>query len=109
MSTSIALHAGSLERDETASTREPAWVKVVLISVALSFFAVFLLLPLVTVFAEGLRKGWGAYLAALTSRDAWDAITSESGWIDALTPTQFTDHMRLISAAVLRKPAVISP
>jgi hypothetical protein len=41
--------------------------------------------------------------------DAWDAITTESGWIDALTPTQFTDHMRLISAAVLRKPAVISP
>ena len=74
MSTSIALHAGSLERDETASTREPAWVKVVLISVALTFFAVFLLLPLGTVFAEGLRKGWGAYLAALISHDAWDAI-----------------------------------
>ena len=74
MSTSIALHAGSLERDETAGTREPTWVKLVLISVALTFFAVFLLLPLGTVFAEGLRKGWGAYLAALTSRDAWDAI-----------------------------------
>jgi hypothetical protein len=57
-----------------ASTREPAWVKGVLISVALSFFAVFLLLPLGTVFAEGLRKGWGAYLAALINRDAWDAI-----------------------------------
>jgi len=74
MSTSIALHAGSLERAETASTREPAWVKVVLISVALSFFAVFLLLPLGTVFAEALRKGWGAYLEALVNRDAWDAI-----------------------------------
>ena len=74
MSTSIALHAGSLERDESASTREPAWVKGVLISVALSFFAVFLLLPLGTVFAEALRKGWGAYLAALVNRDAWDAI-----------------------------------
>jgi len=74
MSTSIALHAGSLERAETASTREPAWAKVVLISVALSFFAVFLLLPLGTVFAEALRKGWGAYLEALVNRDAWDAI-----------------------------------
>ena len=70
----MALHAGSLERDESASTREPAWVKGVLISVALSFFAVFLLLPLGTVFAEALRKGWGAYLAALVNRDAWDAI-----------------------------------
>jgi len=74
MSTSIALHAGSLERAETARTREPAWAKVVLISVALSFFAVFLLLPLGTVFAEALRKGWGAYLEALVNRDAWDAI-----------------------------------
>jgi len=69
-----AVHVGSLERAETASTREPAWVKVVLISVALSFFAVFLLLPLGTVFAEALRKGWGAYLEALVNRDAWDAI-----------------------------------
>ncbi|WP_300456328.1 sulfate ABC transporter permease subunit CysW [Accumulibacter sp.] len=74
MSTSVALHASSLERHETASTREPAWVKAALITVALTFFAVFLLLPLGTVFAEGLRKGWGAYLAALINRDAWDAI-----------------------------------
>jgi hypothetical protein len=41
--------------------------------------------------------------------DAWEVITSESGWINALAPTQFTDHMRLISAAVVRKHAVISP
>jgi hypothetical protein len=27
MSATIALHAGSLEHAETASTREPAWVK----------------------------------------------------------------------------------
>jgi ABC-type sulfate transport system permease subunit len=46
MSASIALQPGSLERQETRSTREPAWVKVVLISIALTFFAVFLLLPL---------------------------------------------------------------
>jgi sulfate transport system permease protein len=74
MSTSVALHTDSLERYETPSTGEPAWVKGLLISVALGFFAIFLLLPLITVFAEGLRKGWGAYLAALVHRDAWDAI-----------------------------------
>ena len=74
MSASIALHAGSLERQETASTREPAWVKVVLVSVALTFFSVFLLLPLGTVFAEGLRKGWGAYFDAMVNPDAWSAI-----------------------------------
>jgi sulfate transport system permease protein len=74
MSTTIALHVGNREGYETATTCEPAWVKVVLIGIALAFFAIFLLLPLITVFAEGLRKGWGAYLAALINRDAWDAI-----------------------------------
>ena len=36
-----------------------------LIAVALGFLALFLVLPLVVVFAEALRKGVGAYLAAL--------------------------------------------
>ena len=74
MSGAIALQGGTLERYETPSTREPAWVKVVLITVALSFFAVFLVLPLGTVFAQGLRKGWSAYLAALVHPDALAAI-----------------------------------
>ena len=33
----------------------------------------------------------------------WQTATSEANWIDALALTQFTDHMRLISAAVKRK------
>ncbi|WP_153146398.1 sulfate ABC transporter permease subunit CysW [Dechloromonas sp. H13] len=74
MSASIALQPGALERYETPSTCEPAWVRVVLITIALTFFAVFLLLPLGTVFAEALRKGWGTYLASLSSPDAWAAI-----------------------------------
>jgi sulfate transport system permease protein len=65
MSTTIALHAGNRERYDDGDHREPAWVKVVLIGIALAFFAIFLLLPLIAVFAEGLRKGWEAYLAAL--------------------------------------------
>ncbi len=55
MSATIALHAGSLEHAETASTREPAWVRVVLISIALTFFAVFLLLPAVSFVAADAR------------------------------------------------------
>ena len=74
MSASIALQPGALERVETPGTREPAWVRLTLIGIALSFFTVFLLFPLFTVFSEALRKGWGAYLAALTSHDAWSAI-----------------------------------
>ena len=60
--------------EASAATREPAWVKGVLIAVALSFFSLFLLLPLVTVFAEALRKGWAVYLAALVEPDALFAI-----------------------------------
>lgn len=74
MGASIALQPGALERYETPSTREPAWIKVLLIGIALSFFTVFLLFPLFTVFSEALRKGWGAYLVSLTNRDAWAAI-----------------------------------
>ena len=66
--------AHSQRFEDNAATREPAWVKGVLIAVALSFFSLFLLLPLVTVFAEALRKGWAVYLAALVEPDALFAI-----------------------------------
>ena len=76
MAASIATRwtAHSQRFEASAATREPAWVKGVLIAVALSFFSLFLLLPLVTVFAEALRKGWAVYLAALVEPDALFAI-----------------------------------
>jgi sulfate transport system permease protein len=46
----------------------------VLISIALGFIFLFLLLPLAAVFTEALRKGFSAYLDALTEPDAWTAI-----------------------------------
>ena len=58
----------------TASTREPAWVRRLLISLALAFMLLFLVLPLAAVFAEALRKGWEAYGQALREPDAWSAI-----------------------------------
>lgn len=60
--------------ETNAATREPAWVKRSLIAIALAFFALFLLLPLATVFAEALRRGWTVYFAALTEPDARSAI-----------------------------------
>lgn len=45
-----------------------------LIAVALIFVFLFLVLPLAAVFSEALRKGFGAYLAALQEPDAWSAI-----------------------------------
>jgi sulfate transport system permease protein len=46
----------------------------VLITIALAFCAVFLLLPLINVFAQALAKGWDAYLAALKQPDSWASI-----------------------------------
>ena len=56
------------------STTEPAWVRWTLITIALGFLAIFLVLPLVAVFAEALAKGLGAYFASFNNADAWHAI-----------------------------------
>ena len=56
------------------STTESSWVRYTLISIALVFVLLFLVLPLAAVFTEALRKGFGAYFAALQEPDAWSAI-----------------------------------
>jgi sulfate/thiosulfate transport system permease protein len=48
--------------------------RAALIGVALFFLVVFLILPLVVVFAEAFRQGFGAYVAALTEPAALAAI-----------------------------------
>ncbi|MCZ8181700.1 MAG: sulfate ABC transporter permease subunit CysW [Beijerinckiaceae bacterium] len=62
-------------RFETRSaTRDHGLVRALLLALGLGFFALFLILPLVVVFAEALRKGWETYWAALTEPDALSAI-----------------------------------
>ena len=56
------------------ATTEPRWVRMTLTGLALSFLALFLLVPMVLVFYEGLRKGIEVYLAALVEPDAAAAI-----------------------------------
>ncbi|MBL0029792.1 MAG: sulfate ABC transporter permease subunit CysW [Rhodanobacteraceae bacterium] len=56
------------------TTNEPRWLRRGLIALALAFIAFFLLLPLVAVFVEALRQGFGAYLRALQEPDAWSAL-----------------------------------
>ncbi|TXG99486.1 MAG: sulfate ABC transporter permease subunit CysW [Zoogloea sp.] len=65
-------HAARFE--SKAATREPGLVKWGLIAISLSFFAVFLLLPLIAVFVEAFRKGWETYFNALVDPDALSAI-----------------------------------
>ena len=63
-----------LQSKAFSQIHEPRWVKVALISVALAFMFLFLILPLATVFSGALRKGFDAYWAALQEPDAWSAI-----------------------------------
>ena len=62
-----------LTRQRIVTTEAP-WARAALIAVALVFILLFLVLPLAAVFAEALRQGLGAYLAALREPDAWSAI-----------------------------------
>jgi len=57
-----------------AATLEPFWVRALLIGIALAFLTLFLFVPLLSVFAEAFKKGWQAYLAAITEPDAVSAI-----------------------------------
>jgi len=57
-----------------AATGEPGWVRIALITIAVGFAILFLLIPLAVVFTEAFKKGWDAYLAAITEEDAWLAI-----------------------------------
>ena len=50
------------------------FVRYALIATALVFIGLFLVLPIVVVFAEALRRGWMAYAAAITEPDALSAI-----------------------------------
>jgi len=60
--------------ERSAATREPRWVKWTLLTIALVFFGFFLLLPLISVFAEAFRKGWETYMQAIVEPDALSAI-----------------------------------
>ncbi len=56
------------------ATSESRWIQWVLIGIALVFLLGFLLLPLLAVFTEALRKGWIAYTGAILEHDAWSAV-----------------------------------
>ena len=61
-------------RAESGSRTDPAWVRATLIGTTLLFAGLFLVLPLVTVFIEAFRKGFGVYLAAIREPAALSAI-----------------------------------
>ena len=50
------------EHHRRRSIEDPRWMRTLLITVTLLFVVAFLVVPLVLVFTEALRKGWGVYL-----------------------------------------------
>jgi sulfate transport system permease protein len=71
--TTTTARAAARRRRPQANT-EAAWVRWLLIALALAFMGLFLVLPLAAVATEALRNGWDAYWAALQEPDAWAAI-----------------------------------
>ena len=65
---------GQTRFEARAATRETPFVKWLILGTALTFFAVFLLMPLIAVFVEALRKGWETYATALVDPDALSAL-----------------------------------
>ncbi len=60
---------------ERADTRTEPWlIRAAIIAVAVTFLTVFVVLPLVVVFAQAFSKGVSAYFSALTDAEALSAI-----------------------------------
>ena len=75
MAGTITLHKTSTPISAARSaTGERPWARVALIATALSFLGLFLLVPLIAVFAEAFRKGVDAYFAGFSDPAAMSAI-----------------------------------
>jgi sulfate/thiosulfate transport system permease protein len=66
--------AMSAHRKPSTALRDPAWMRATLLVVALSFVALFLVLPLIAVFSYAIEKGFDVYVASLVDDDARAAI-----------------------------------
>jgi sulfate/thiosulfate transport system permease protein len=70
----VAGRLGAATRDPKRRLTEPRLVRWTLIAMALSFLALFLVLPLATVFVEAFDSGVGAYFEAIREPDALAAL-----------------------------------
>jgi sulfate transport system permease protein len=60
--------------EENIATREPAWLKWTIITLGLLFFVFFLVMPLLSIFYEALRRGIDVYWESITEPDALAAV-----------------------------------
>ena len=62
-------------RQLLAGNNDPFWVRIIVITISVTFVALMLVLPLGVIFWEAFRKGGAAYLKAFYDRHAMRAIT----------------------------------
>ncbi|MDF2922637.1 MAG: sulfate transporter, inner rane subunit CysW [Paenibacillaceae bacterium] len=74
MAGTVSARLNSPSARKSRPTTEPLAVRVVLITVALLFLTVVLVLPLITVFAQAFRNGASVYFASLHDKDALAAV-----------------------------------
>lgn len=74
MPTTLSNPAPDALKRSLRGTEESPVAKWLLITLALGFCFIFLLLPLVNVFAQAFSKGWQFYCQSLTDPDSWAAI-----------------------------------
>jgi sulfate transport system permease protein len=104
------------------ATQDAAWARWLLTGVALVFLTLFLFLPLLAVFTEALRRGFGPYFAALKDPDAISAIkltlTAAAvsvplnlvfGVAAAWAVTKFTFSGKSVLVTLIDLPFAVSP
>ena len=64
----------NVTRRHADARTDPAWVRWLVIAVAVGFMGLFIVLPLVCVFAQAFSKGLATYIAALSDPDTLSAI-----------------------------------
>jgi len=110
------------ERRGSDARADPTWVRYAIIGVAVSFLALFIVLPLITVFLQALSKGIAAYVAALTDADSLHAIALtlitaaisvalnlSFGVVAAWAVTKFQFRGKSLLIALIDLPFSVSP
>jgi sulfate transport system permease protein len=104
------------------ATTEPRWVRWTLLTLALGFLVLFVVIPLLLIFIQAFEKGWETYLAALTEPDARSAIkltllvaaiavplNAVFGVIAAWAITKFRFRGKNLLVTLIDLPIAVSP
>ena len=70
----VTAQARPKARSRVDTRDDPAWVRCTVITLTVAFLGLFIVLPLINVFAQAFAKGIEVYLAALTDAEALAAI-----------------------------------